>query len=165
MNALKTLKRKTGYFLTAMVTAFVFFYWTLELFLVRFEGDMLSSTIVNIIIIIIAVAFDRVEKFLYIKLKQRYKDRKPPIPMRILLLYMRGATIKSGLYLFYIFVLACMALLAAQPDIPGLSELADYFQTVYYGILILIAADKFTERLFKDIKFDYDDTPEENAPQ
>jgi hypothetical protein len=48
-------------------------------------------------------------------------------------------------------ILICTAIIAAEPEFPYLSNLKGYFQSVEYGILILIAADVFIDRLFKDV--------------
>jgi hypothetical protein len=63
---------------------------------------------------------------------------------------MYGASVKSALYLYYIGILVCTAIVVAEPEFPYLSDLKGYFQSVEYGILILIAADVFIDRLFKD---------------
>jgi len=48
-------------------------------------------------------------------------------------------------------MLICNALVSADPNFPVLHHLTDYFKTVYYGILILFAADTFLTRLLDDV--------------
>ena len=68
-----------------------------------------------------------------------------------MLFYLTGATFKTSLYLFYFIMLICNALVSADPYFPILRYMTDYFKSVYYGILILFAADTFLSRLLDEV--------------
>ncbi|MCL2527239.1 MAG: hypothetical protein FWE42_02380 [Defluviitaleaceae bacterium] len=90
--------------------------------------------------------------FIVISLKLSSEKKKPGIFKKMAIYYFTGASFKTSLYLFYFVMLICNALVSADPDFPVLRYLTDYFKTVYYGILILFAADTFLSRLLDDVQ-------------
>jgi len=68
-----------------------------------------------------------------------------------------ASSIKSAVYFFYIVVLVVTAIRAAQPDFPiwpglfGDTHLDPYLLSVRYGMLLLLAADKFLEQITQDL--------------
>ena len=84
------------------------------------------------------------------------------IVKKVLVFCFTGPSFKSSMYLFYIVILIISALMAADTyPYFVLSFLDDYLLSVRYGALILIAADKFMEQIFKDIKTDDGDDKHE----
>ena len=148
---MKMLKKKLLYFLSAIWYAFVFFYVTMAIFQNVANSNVLYATIWNTALIISFVILDKAEYYIHAKIKQRCENGNPGILKRIVLFYLSGASFKTALYLFYLVVLICSALVAAEPDFPVLHHFKDYFQSVYYGILILVAADTFLARLMDDV--------------
>jgi len=143
------LKKRLAYFLSAVWYAFFFFWLTMQIYQEVANFNVLYATIWNTALIVGLVIWDKIEERIYIRIKP-YDDKKPGILRRIGLIYFGGATFKTALYLFYFVMLICNALVTADPDFPFLHNLYGYFQSVYYGILILFAADTFLTRLLDD---------------
>ena len=147
-----TLKRKMIYFIGAALFAYAYYGLTALIFFVITDENLLIATVLNAILIILFVIIDKLEVYIYIKLKTQAEAKQLSLPKKIIMWCVRdNPSTKSVLYLFYIVILICTAIVTAEPDFPRLSNLTDYFQSVYYGLLILVAADKFTQQLFKDI--------------
>ena len=146
------LKKKVSYFLYAALIAWGYYGLTVLIFFVIADRNLLIATVLNAAVIIVFVAMDKLEDYIYIRLNADTGTKKPSLLRKAVLWYVSDhISTKSALYLFYIYVLICTALVTAEPDFPRLSNLTDYFQSVYYGLLILVAADKFTQQLFKDM--------------
>jgi len=62
------------------------------------------------------------------------------------------SSMKSSLYLFYIFALVSSHMLMINPYIEVSESVRNYFTTVGYGLVILIAVDKFAGQFIKDNK-------------
>jgi len=140
------------YFLSALWIAIGFFYCSLWIFHGVANNDVFYATILNTALILGFVILDKFEDQLYIRLKLSSEKKKPGILKKIAIYYFTGASFKTSLYLFYFVMLICNALVSADPDFPVLRDLTDYFKTVYYGILILFAADTFLTRLLDDVQ-------------
>ena len=147
-----TFKKKVSYFIYAALVAWGYYGLTMLIFFNITDRNVLISTVLNAAVIIVFVAMDKLEDYIYIKLKAETETKKLSFPKKILMWYVSDKiSTKSALYLFYIVILICMAIVTAEPDFPRLYWRIDYFQSVYYGLLILVAADKFTQQLFKDM--------------
>jgi len=144
------IKKVIIYSITAIWYAFVFFWATQQIYY-QVGFDVLRATIWNTVLIVALVIWDKVEDRIYVRLKPKNEKDKIGFFRRILLYYHSGACFKTSLYLFYFVMLICNALVSASPDFPILYRLTDYFKTVYYGILILFAADTFLTRLLDDV--------------
>ena len=144
-------RKKLAYFLSALWYAFVFFYWTMFMFENVAGRNVLYATIWNTAVIVFFVISEKLEDYIYLRVKRKSEDDRPGIFRRILIYYLSGASFKTSLYLFYFIMLICNALVTADPDFPILRHLTDYFKSVYYGILILFAADTFLSRLLDDV--------------
>ena len=149
---MKLFKKRIAYFISALWYAFVFFWLTTEIFYGVANGNVLYATIWNTAIIVFLVIWNVVEENIYIRIKPKDDKAKISIMRRIGLMYFGGATFKTSLYLFYFVMLICNALVTADPEFPFLYQLTDYFKSVYYGILILFAADTFLTRLLDDVQ-------------
>jgi hypothetical protein len=139
------------YFFTAATIALAYYVGTIAIFDLS-GGNVFISTIVNTALILFFVAESKADGYIYKKLKARAEKKKPSFLMKMLMKSCSDSVCtKSGLYLFYIFVLINMALTQANPNFPHLLHSYEYTQTVYYGLLILVAADEFVAQLFKDM--------------
>ncbi|MCL2368759.1 MAG: hypothetical protein FWC72_07160, partial [Oscillospiraceae bacterium] len=115
---------------------------------------VLTATIWNMSLIIFFVLSDQLDYYILNKMKAKDQNQNLSTSRRILKSYLAGPSVKSTLYLLYMFILVCTAILAAAPDFsPWLRGMSGYFQSMQYGILLLIASDKFFAQLFKDMAF------------
>lgn len=133
-------KKKITNFLAAAVIAWGYGALTYLIFFFVTSKNPLISTILNALAIILIVIWEKIENY-YAKPEPESKVKTTKA----------SVSVKSGLYLFYVVYLICTALLAAEPDLPFLSNFNDYFPSVSSGLLILIAVDKFIEQLTKDM--------------
>ena len=143
------IKKRVTYFLTATVLAYAWFTISAMVYFDLSDRNVLTATIINFAAILFALIEEKIELYFYKKKKAKEVERT--ILSRFIDFWMYGASLKSALYLYYIGILICTAFLAAEPDFPYLSEFKGYFQSVEYGILILVAADVFIDRLSKDV--------------
>ena len=60
-------------------------------------------------------------------------------------------SMKTSLYLFYIFALVFSHVLIINPYLEISESIRNYFVTVGYGIVLLIAVDKFLGQFLSDI--------------
>jgi hypothetical protein len=90
---------------------------------------------------------DSVEGIIYKKKYPNGGKRKPNIYSKVY----RNVSFTPALYLFHFGVQICVALIAAEPDFPILGDMGDYFLSVQYGLLVLLAGDMFSESIFKDL--------------
>ena len=149
---MKMLKKKIVYILWAATSAYWILVLTSYIFYGVAEGHVLTATVWNMAFIVVFLISDRLFDMLTVKTKALAK-KKNNIALRALNWYLDSASFKSGIYFFYIGITVCSAIMAADPEfIPQLAEMSDFFLSVRYGILLLIAVDKFMEQIFKDIK-------------
>ncbi|MDR0767504.1 MAG: hypothetical protein LBE57_03540 [Methanosarcinales archaeon] len=113
------------------------------------DQNVLTATILNFALIIFLLLIDKVETYILNKIRPKV-DKKRPLLSK-LLDYYGDITFKSGLYFFYIVILVYIAIIAAEPEFPIQIYSMGYFQSVEYGILILIATDNFLNQFFKDV--------------
>ena len=145
-----------AYTFDALLYAGLFFVLSYEvIFRGVAEGSILPATLWNFGLIFAVLLFEKVawivaEKVYYWS-KRDGRDTWLTGPVRW---FLRDASYKASLYLFYIVLLICTAILAAAPDTPVLRDFYDYFQSVRYGLLVLVAADKFLEQTIKDVRYD-----------
>ncbi|MCL2362162.1 MAG: hypothetical protein FWC73_10165 [Defluviitaleaceae bacterium] len=144
------IKKRIIYFVSALWYAIVFFWATQNIFFLV-DTNLLLATIWNTALIVFFVIWDRVEDYVYVRVRPKDENDKPGILRKFLLFYLTGASFKTSLYLFYFIMLISNALVSADPDFPVLRYMTDYFKSVYYGILILFAADTFLSRLLDEV--------------
>ena len=114
--------------------------------------DAFIATISNMIMIVLFVVVEQLENRFALWLKTRCKDTKPNLPTRLLAGYLSGGpSFKVAMYLFYIVIIIYYALYSANPEFFSY-PIGAYLSSVYYGILFLIAADKFTTQIVKEYK-------------
>jgi len=116
------------------------------------EENAFIATISNMVMIVVLVISEQLEYVGARWLEARCKDKKPNLPTRVLIKYLgSGPALKTGLYLFYVIIIIIYALYLADPSFFSY-EIGAYLASVYYGILFLIAADKFTMQVVKELK-------------
>jgi len=158
---MEALKKKAQYTLQATIIAVSFYLFTTFVFADIADGNVLAATIINIGVIFFFVCLEKVEHYIIAKLRIMAEKQKLNLLKRIFKKYYQGPSVKSSLYLFYIVVLVATAILAADPNVPIPFGSTEYFASVRYGLLILIATDKFMAQIFKDITHD---TASNNPP-
>jgi len=146
-------KKRVFYVIQSAVLGFLYFFLSYHIvFRSWAEEDVFLATIGNLLLIFVILVVERMENYIAIKLSSRVKQKKTHMLSKILDVYLKEASLKSALYCFYIVLLICIALLAANPEFEPLRDMKDYFLSVRYGILVLIAVDKFMDQVFKDLK-------------
>jgi len=73
-----------------------------------------------------------------------------------------NSSMKSSLYLFYIFSLVTSHILMLSPNLGVSESVRSYFTIIGYSLVILMAVDKFVAQFIKDDKksVDYNDSLE-----
>ena len=131
------------------------FYFILSYYIIFIDianRDLLTGTILNIIFIFILLFMEKLENYVFYKIVDKLKSReKPTIVLKIISYISNDVPFKPALYFFYIVVLICSAILSAEPEFRYLSYMSDYFKTVDYGILVLLACDQFLSQVFKHV--------------
>ena len=145
------IKRKLAYTFWSVLYAYgIFFITTI---ISNFAGDRTSfAVILNIVMIIVFVIVEKIEEFMLRKVEA--KEMQHNLIFKLLMNYFKGPSFKSAMYLFYIVILIYSALAAADPKTFTFFPY-EYLLSVRYGILVLIAADKFMAQVTKDITNDY----------
>lgn len=133
------MKKKIAKLLAAFIIAFGYGTATRLVYFMT-DRNLLLAIILNTLIIITIVIWDKVESLQVQKQEVRAKTRNGLLHADI--------PVKAGLYLFYVVILIATALLAGDPNLPFLRDFSAYFSSVYYGLLILVAADEFVAHLF-----------------
>jgi len=118
------------------------------------RSNILLATLLNLLLILLFIIEEKFERVVLEKLIALEKKQGLNPFFKFIKFYILGPSFKSALYLFYIVILAGVAALAANPDIAFLQPLSGYLTSVQYGILFLIAVDKFLINIIKDIKKD-----------
>ena len=145
------IKKKVSYIFSSALYAFGIFMLTRLIYYIITGENVLAATIGNIILIIYFVVTEKIEEHILSIIKSKPENNKTNILRKVLIIYLSSPpSFKSAMYFFYIFVTIYSALLAAAPDFP-LQLPYDYLLSVRYGILILIAVDKFMEQISSDM--------------
>ena len=115
-----------------------------------FGGSELNIYVSNIINISIFLIVDKIRR------RSIYKRLEAPLPEdekeRKTLAKKDVGSVKTSLYLFYIFALVASHTLALDASISVPESVRGYFQTVEKGILVLFAMDNFLLNFIVDIK-------------
>ena len=147
---MKTHRERVKYVIAAVITAFGYFLLSYNVvYLELAKENALVTTILNLVLILIILAEEKLELYVFRKLE---KKTKKGIINKIVKALLYNVSFKTSLYCFYIGLLICYAIIIADPNFPLLGDMSDYFKSTYYGILVLIAADKFLDQVFKDVK-------------
>ena len=112
------------------------------------EGFALRTYIWNLVLITLVLLIDR----LYlVKLKKSAEKRKAAnITSKVL----HFVSFKASLYLFYMFALTAsrLMLLLDFGEIETGYSFRNYLLSIEYGLILLVAADKFIDQFIKDKK-------------
>ncbi|MCL2527091.1 MAG: hypothetical protein FWE42_01635 [Defluviitaleaceae bacterium] len=112
------------------------------------EGFALRTYIWNLVLITFVLLIDRQ----YIaKLKRKAEKRKAAdIKSKVL----HFVSFKASLYLFYLFALTSsrLLLLTGAGEIVADYSFRNYLLSIEYGLILLVAADKFIDQFIKDKK-------------
>jgi hypothetical protein len=138
---------RAAYIIEAIALAMAYFFLSTLLFS-HFRGDRLASVIGNFVLIVIVIVLDRVA--IAIRRRVASNASAPESRTYAILWWLAGPSWKASLYLFYVFILACQALLYAKLTSPFLQAMTEYISTVYFGLLILVALDKFVGLMRKE---------------
>ena len=116
------------------------------------EGFALRTYIWNLVLITAVLLVDRI----YLaRLKNNAEERKPTNKKPKVLHFV---SFKASLYLFYMFALAASRLLlllnfeALRWEAEALYHFRSYLISIEYGLILLVAADKFIDQFVKDKK-------------
>lgn len=109
------LKKKALFVISAALYAFWYFFLT-QVIYSNVHGHMVSAVIWNMLLILFFVISEKGEDYLLKKIKPKNETEKVNIFRKILMSYLGGASFKSALYFFYIFMTIYSAILAADPD-------------------------------------------------
>ncbi|MCL2446799.1 MAG: hypothetical protein FWD06_08550 [Oscillospiraceae bacterium] len=154
MQTLQILKRKAVLVLWAAFTAWGYFWITLLIY--DRTPSLLMATVLNAFLTIFMLLFDITSDLIY-HACYKYISGSRNFFLRMLNGFFGASSIKSAVYFFYIVVLIVTAIRAAQPDFPiwpglfGDDHLDPYLLSVRYGMLLLLAADKFLEQITQDL--------------
>lgn len=135
-----------GAFLFGLMTFFGIWEWTAE--------SAAMAYVLNGVIIVAVIIEDKLKLHYFYKRKKslfKSKARSNAFDYLILEKHTTGFA-KSSLYLFYIFALVFSHILIMNPDFAVSESVRGYFNTIGYGLVILIAIDKFVGQLAKDNK-------------
>ena len=133
------------------------FFWAFSYFVVwrgLAEGDRFAAYIANLVMIAAMVAEDKL-RTTYIRKKWRNPFRKWAWLAKRFDSFVEvddPASIKPSLYLFYIIALVSSHVLILNPDLNAPAGKLDYLIVISYGLLLLVAADKFTLAVRKDFR-------------
>ena len=145
-----SLKKKIIKFLWTVWFAFGHFWLTTLIFNNFARRSMITATALNFALIIIFLIEDRLGDYFAKKLNAKEQGQKHNIFARMFMAYFNSVSFKTALYLFYIFVLICIAIDNVEPDFFD-EHFSLYLLTVEYGILVLVAADTFLNQFLKDV--------------
>ena len=148
------IKKKIIYILFSILYAWGFFWLSMVVYSNIAGRNVLLASILNLVLIFIFVIMNKLEDLFLRKILTREKCKELNLPLKALKQYFLGPSFKSSLYIFYIVILVGVAILAADPYIGFLQEFRGYLLSVQYGVLFLIAVDKFLAHILKDITRD-----------
>jgi len=112
------------------------------------EGFALRTYIWNLVLITVVLLVDRI----YLaKLKKNAAKRKTKSKKTRVLHFV---SFKASLYLFYMFALTAsrLILLLDFPEVEADYSFRNYLLSIEYGLILLVAADKFIDQFIKDKK-------------
>jgi hypothetical protein len=144
------------YIMRSFVNALLIFFVTHTIYTLFSEANILIATLANIALIFFVLVQEKIELSLLKKAHDKYlvksRGRIASLALTLYRSWTEDASIKAGLYCFYIVLLLCTAIVSAKPEFPLLREHINYFNSVRYGLLILLASDKFMSQVFNDLK-------------
>ncbi|MCL2403964.1 MAG: hypothetical protein FWC92_00315 [Defluviitaleaceae bacterium] len=150
---MKILLKKVKYIVWAILYALGHWSLTQTIFWGVANMNVLVASVLNAGYIVAFIFLEKIEIYIYKKIKVKNTGRKPGVLLRMYSSYMTGASLKTALYLFYFVILVFATINDSSPGV-FYDEFGYYLQSVQYGILLLLAADTFVGQLYKDIAND-----------
>ena len=145
------------YIVKSLVLACVYFIVSYNLVFKSIANEnLLSASLWNIAFIFFLISCDKFENYIWKKIrKKKKKETKNSSSFnKLKTAFSVDVPLKTGLYFFYIILLVCSAIVTAEPDFPFLNDYGVYLKSVYYGLLVLMATDKFLELVLKQLPKD-----------
>jgi len=109
------------------------------------DGFALRTYIWNLVLIVLVLIIDR----LYLVKLKKNAEKRAALSKKAKVLHF--VSFKASLYLFYIFALAASRLLLLLGT-EALYYFRSYLLSIEYGLILLVAADKFIGQFVKDKK-------------
>ena len=153
-NRVKTVRSyiMRGFWILVGATAFAYVTFA---FWVSLNENAFVAYIVNVAIILFFSIIDKIRlDYLHKRKKAPFKNKRLSEFFDYFVLEKHSLhSIKSSLYVFYILVLVSSHLLLINPYLLDVSEsVRSYLTTIGYGLIILVAVDKFIGQFMKDEK-------------
>jgi hypothetical protein len=145
--------RRIPYFYTVLWVAAAYYGISIFIYIEVANFDPVATTIWNLVAILVVLIIDKLTSTVLENWYQRLKEsgRRPGLT-KALLFWIDDVGPKPALYLFYIVILIVSAIFAADPTNPLYTEFwQGYLLAARYGLLVLVAADKFLKQMFKEI--------------
>lgn len=141
--------------LLVIITAVLYGLFSFHVIYQQMAGErLLQSYILNVVFIVVGLLGDRFLRNFVAKLqKQGAKSRIGKFFRRaVYVLDFELMSLKSALYLYYIWALIFSKVLILDPDINVSYYFRAYFIFVEYGLALLVAFDKFIDQFDKYVK-------------
>ena len=141
--------------LAACIMAAAYGYFTYpSIYALIEEGRILEANVTNLSYIVMLLLFDKMlyrftNQFLALR-KLLSKNLFTKMVRAMLLPKIGLISIKSGLYVFYIFVLVQSKAMQVSPTLVFSSSFEQYIITMEYGLVMLLAADTLIKQLATD---------------
>ena len=150
LNKLKALGRTILYAMYAIFIAIVYGWVTYPTMYAMFEeGYILEAYVYNMLTIVFWLMLEKLTHRLVFLRKWLSRNLFTKVIRAMLFPKYAFVSIKSGLYLFYIYVLIQAKVL--QFDLPGATDtFGRYIMAMEYGLVMLVAADMFIKQFAKD---------------
>lgn len=117
--------------------------------------NIFHSYLYNVIFILIAIIADKLARVMLAKLKQKPLNSKFGAIVRQILYAadFELLSLKSGLYLFYMATLIFSKIIALDPPFEVPYTVYRFITFVEYGLVLLVAFDKFVDQFTKADKY------------
>jgi len=112
------------------------------------EGFALRTYIWNLMLITLVLLMDR----LYLSKLKKHAEKRKAAKRKTKVMHF--ISFKASLYLFYMFALIAsrLLLLLNSGEMEALYSFRSYLLSIEYGLILLVAADKFIDQFIKDKK-------------
>ncbi|MCL1801578.1 MAG: hypothetical protein FWG25_09520 [Promicromonosporaceae bacterium] len=138
--------RRLDFFFSSILIASGMYGASIYMYFFVANENVSAATILNLAAIGFVIAVDKLETFYLTKTYYRLRETgQRPRMRKFLKWWINAVGVKAPLYLFYIVLLVATALDYPLGP-PG------YMHALRYGLLVLVATDKFVEQIFKDIR-------------
>ena len=147
---MRVFKKKVSYIFESALYAYGIFMITVLIYGNWANEDVFLATVMNMVLIVGFVVLEVIERYVFDRVLGENRE-VTSVFKKLLIWYADGPSFKSAMYFFYIVYILYVAVSAAGVEI--FTSLSDgYVQSLQYGFLFLIAADKFMMQITKDVK-------------